>query len=337
MTVNTADRKVTYAMDGSQTNFVFAYRTLVGFPEYIKAVIKHTTTLVETELTYTAGSPSATEYTVTVNSNGVGGSIDVGDAQSADYEITLYRETSETQESDYSDYNQFPAAQNEDDHDKHTLIDQEQTENQDRTLKYSITASGAAPVLPALAADTFLHTDGTTLDWSAITGTNYAGSINRGADASKAAIPTNGDIYVATDTNLFYVCFTTGTWTNINTDTFSSGTNAAKSATPDVGDFYMAVDTGAIYYCAVDDAWVEFTGGANTGNGTFVDGDLTAGVLTITHSLGLTTNFIVTVNFADNSDEEVFPDMTYLTNTMTADFSNFGTLSGTYKYTWSRK
>src|SRR3972149_4572660 len=39
-----------------------------------------------------------------------------------------------------------------------------------------------------------------------------------GLDASKAASPTTGDVYVATDTQKFYMCFTNGTWVTATTD-----------------------------------------------------------------------------------------------------------------------
>ncbi len=51
-------------------------------------------------------------------------------------------------------------------------------------------------------------------DWySQVEGTlGTASKINSGADANKAASPIAGDVYLATDTSLMYVCFVTGTW-----------------------------------------------------------------------------------------------------------------------------
>lgn len=62
---------------------------------------------------------------------------------------------------------------------------------------------------------------------------------------------------------------------------------------------------------------------------TFADGDLTAGVLTVTHSLG---RQYVSAKIYDNNDIEVEPDSITATdtNTTTIDLSGFGTLTGTW-------
>lgn len=43
-----------------------------------------------------------------------------------------------------------------------------------------------------------------------------ATNLKSGADADKPASPKAGDIYVSTDTNIIYVCYVGGTWTNAN-------------------------------------------------------------------------------------------------------------------------
>ena len=76
-------------------------------------------------------------------------------------------------------------------------------------------------------------------------------------------------------------------------------------------------------------------GSANTDStsftASFVDADLTAGVLTISHNLG---RKYVQVQIFDNSDQLIQPDDITLTdgNTVTVDLSSFGTLTGTYNY-----
>jgi hypothetical protein len=62
---------------------------------------------------------------------------------------------------------------------------------------------------------------------------------------------------------------------------------------------------------------------------SFTDGDLTAGVLTVTHSLG---RQFVNPTIYDNSNIKIEPD-TYTatdTNTLTVNLSAFGTLTGTW-------
>lgn len=38
------------------------------------------------------------------------------------------------------------------------------------------------------------------------------GNLKSGLDALKSASPDSGDVYLATDTGIFYLCFTLGTW-----------------------------------------------------------------------------------------------------------------------------
>jgi len=147
MTVlSTTNKMAPQAMNGIATQFSFTFRALIDFPEAIKAVILDTTTDIETELIYNDGGASG--YTVAIDTDGVGGSITVNDAQSADYEITLYREYDETQESNYADYNAFPAETVEDDYDLGTMIDQQITELLGRALVLPITVTGVDTTLP---------------------------------------------------------------------------------------------------------------------------------------------------------------------------------------------
>ena len=62
---------------------------------------------------------------------------------------------------------------------------------------------------------------------------------------------------------------------------------------------------------------------------TFVDGDLTTGVLTVTHNKGIKG---VQVAVLDNSDSYVTPDgITYVSdNEITVDLTTQGTLTGTW-------
>jgi len=70
--------------------------------------------------------------------------------------------------------------------------------------------------------------------------------------------------------------------------------------------------------------------------GTFVDGDLSDGVLTITHSKALSAPYTIIVSIFDNNAKQVIPDeVTGLTNTTTIDLTSYGTLSGTWGYIYS--
>lgn len=148
MTVETSDRKQTFL--GGQSALTFAFRTLVSNPEYIQVKNVVVATGVESDLTY------GVDYTVAVNSDGIGGTVTLAPTFSTAYNHVVYRLTSAVQASDYDDYNQFPANTLENDLDRSILIAQEQAEETDRTLRYPISASGASTELPAPEADAFL-------------------------------------------------------------------------------------------------------------------------------------------------------------------------------------
>lgn len=77
--------------------------------------------------------------------------------------------------------------------------------------------------------------------------------------------------------------------------------------------------------------WATGGGGASYTSATFTNGSLSAGVLTITHSKGTVPFCIV---FCDNNGKEVKPDLTFSNNSLACDFTNFGTLSGTWQYSY---
>ena len=83
-----------------------------------------------------------------------------------------------------------------------------------------------------------------------------------------------------------------------------------------------------------DDAGTDTQLGVGGGTrGTFVDGDLSTGILTITHSEGLTTPFTKHITVADNSQKVILPDdVTFATDTIVVDLTSYGTLSGTWGY-----
>lgn len=62
---------------------------------------------------------------------------------------------------------------------------------------------------------------------------------------------------------------------------------------------------------------------------TFVDGDLSSGVLTVTHNLTVSA---IGVHIYDNNSKLIMPDEVTLvnTNSCTVDLTSYGTLSGTW-------
>lgn len=148
MTVETTTRKQTFS--GGTGTFTFTFRTLVDHPDYILVKKTLISTGVETDLTY------GVDYSVSVESDGIGGTVTASPTISTLYTVTVYRETSNVQQSDYDDYNQFPADTLEDDLDRRTMIAQEQSEETGRTLKLPITSSLSDVEIPNPEADKFL-------------------------------------------------------------------------------------------------------------------------------------------------------------------------------------
>lgn len=149
MAVSTSTRKQQFTLDGVTAAFTFTFRALTSAPSDIKCVVTSGTT--DTDLTYT------TDFTVSVNANGVGGTVTIVVPASWSGTLTVYRDTTNTQESDYDDYNQFPANTLENDLDIRTLLSQEQDEAIDRIVQFPISYSGtASTILPTPVADTVL-------------------------------------------------------------------------------------------------------------------------------------------------------------------------------------
>lgn len=180
MTVESSSRKQSFA--GGQSALTFSFRTLVAHPEYIK-VLETNAAGVDTLLVYNV------DYTVALNSNGVGGIVTVSPTYSTGYTQTVYRDTDDLQESDYDDFNQFPADTLEDDLDRRTLISQERSDDVDRTAKLPISSSVTSVVLPE-------PVDGQVLVWS---GTN--GTLINQALASLGIIAVDADVTLAANSD----------------------------------------------------------------------------------------------------------------------------------------
>lgn len=155
MTVETSSRKQTFA--GAQTTLTFTFRALSTHPEYIKCKKVVVATGVESDLVYN------TDFTVAVDSDGIGGSVTLTPTFSTAFNFVVYRETNLVQESDYDDFNQFPANTLETNFDQLTMIVQEQDETIGRVITFPISSSVTNPVLPT-------PEDGRILVWSGATG-----------------------------------------------------------------------------------------------------------------------------------------------------------------------
>jgi len=178
MSVDNTAIKQSFSMDGVTTAFTLTISMLRSAPTDIKAMVINATGTAST-LAYTTG------YTVAVNADGDGGTISVADAQGATDTLFVYRETTNTQESDYEDFNQFPANTVETDMDRRTLKSQENDDEINRAVKFSITSDISDIEYPT-------PVDGSAMLWLGTGGTlvNSTFPLNSSATlaASSAAI-----------------------------------------------------------------------------------------------------------------------------------------------------
>lgn len=249
MTISSETSKVIYT--GNDVASVFAYTFKIFKNTDIEVTEIIIATGAETLLVLT------TDYTVSGVGDDAGGNVTlVAGALPSTKELVIRRDPKLLQETDYEEYDKFPAETHEKALDKQVIISQSLKEVLDRIVQRPITESTPL-ILPALVAGKVLSNDGVNLLWSTITATDYNGSMIAGLDASKAAVPAVNDIYIATDTKRFYVCFVAGTWSVIN---HHYGLDANKAATPIVGEIYSATDTEIVYICVVAGVWTKFAG-----------------------------------------------------------------------------
>lgn len=146
------------------------------------------------------------------------------------------------------------------------------------------TAQGARTALlpdQATAADKYLMSNGSDVEWAEVGGGGHAIVDSLDSEYTQRANLKFSDSFSVTD---------------------NSGTDTTEIA---------LVDTATTY------------------DSDFVNGNLSAGVLTVTHSLG---KKFVSVIVTNNSDEQIIPDkITYSsTSACAVDLSGFGTLTGTW-------
>ena len=143
MSVDSTSRKTSFSST-AVADYSFTWRALTSAPSDIKVRVETSGTV--SSLTYT------TDYSVAINSNGVGGKITlVTTYGTGTHTITVYRETTNKQESDYADYNQFPSDTLEGDLDRRTMLAQEMAEDISRSAKVDVTSTISSLAIPTPA------------------------------------------------------------------------------------------------------------------------------------------------------------------------------------------
>jgi len=154
MTVQTTTTYQNFA--GGQSVLTFNFRTLVSNPSYINVLVMNLSNNTTSILTY------GTNYTVAVNTTGVGGTVTVSPTYSTAYQYTVYRSTGEVQSSSYANFNQFPASTLENGLDQLTMLIQEIQTNQGLTLQVPLGLSPTiSTTLPTPVANQALGWDST--------------------------------------------------------------------------------------------------------------------------------------------------------------------------------
>lgn len=118
MTVSSTASSQSFA--GTQSALTFTFPAIYGHPEEIQVIEQ----LISNPATYST-LVYGSGYTVTINTNSIGGVVHVSPTYSALYTQIVRRNTTITQESDYEDYSQFPADTLEANLDRLTLICQD--------------------------------------------------------------------------------------------------------------------------------------------------------------------------------------------------------------------
>ena len=154
MSVSTTNSTQTFA--GGQSVLTFNFRALTSFPQYIQVSAVALTGGTVTALSY------STQYTVTVSTTGVGGTVIVSPTFGTNYNYVVYRSTAILQSSAYTDYNAFPASTLENNLDQLTMIDQEASTDRSLQLSFPIgTSTTYSTTMPIPSIGTVIGTDPT--------------------------------------------------------------------------------------------------------------------------------------------------------------------------------
>lgn len=196
MTVENTQNKMPPLQMGTTNEYPFTFAVLLQDPtaeealEAIKASVLQADG-TEIELVYN------TDYTVTLNTDRIGGTLTVNDIRTSSDYITIYRQYAQTQEVDYKDFNSAPAETFEQCFDKLTMLSQQQQEEINRSLKLNVSSTIIDPSLPEPIANNTLIWDsvGSSLKNYDIIGENnqFKAEVNAAIIAGQADIQAQLD------------------------------------------------------------------------------------------------------------------------------------------------
>lgn len=246
--------------DGNGTTAAYAYSFKIFSSAHLLVTVRDDSDDSETTLT-------SDQYSVDGVGDPSGGNVTLVDSGEAwfdgssfldtGYHLTIRRVVPITQLTDIRNQGDFYPEAHEDQFDLLIMIDQQQQDDIDRSIKLMETSELSDLEIPDPEADKawFWNALGTAVEYRSLTVTSgtYPGDFSAGLDANKAASPSTNDIYIATDTTILYICFSSGTWTNLSK--VSVGLDANKAASPAVGSVYIATDNNRLYTCRSAGTW----------------------------------------------------------------------------------
>ena len=191
MSVSTSNS--TQVFTGGQSVLSFNFRALTAFPNYIQVSVVALTGGTVTALSY------STQYTVSINSSGVGGTVTISPTFGSNYNYVVSRKTAILQSSNYTDYNAFPASTLENNLDQLTMIEQEFNTNQLLTFSYPIgTSNTYSTIIPVPSIGTVLGSDptgtffGSIIIPSGATGAQGIPGTNGSSGSNGVGVPSGG-------------------------------------------------------------------------------------------------------------------------------------------------
>lgn len=131
MTVASTTNKLYYSGNGTTTTFPYTYK--IFDDDELVVTLRNTSTGAETTQTLNS------DYTVTGAGDDSGGNVEFTSAPSSSYQVIIKRELDLKQETDYEDGSALSADTLEGDFDRLIMIEQQQQEELDRSLKIPLT------------------------------------------------------------------------------------------------------------------------------------------------------------------------------------------------------
>jgi hypothetical protein len=155
MTISTTESRISYAGNGSTTDFSYPYLFLEN-GDLVVVLISSTGTETAQVLD--------TDYTLTGAGSESGGTVTMGTAPASGETLVIYREMDMTQETDYIEGDAFPAESHETALDRLTMLIQQVHDQTERSLRTSI-SSTIDNELPAPVANSYIKVNSDADGW----------------------------------------------------------------------------------------------------------------------------------------------------------------------------